>query len=337
MDQVIVSVCIPTYNGAQYLEECLESAIAQTYPYLEILVVDDQSTDRTLEIAASYQQRDPRIRICRNEKNLGLVANWNKCLELARGEWIKYLFQDDVLAPDCLAVMMEQATPQTPFLVCERRFIIGADATAELRKFYEESVITLAKAAHGQTHFSPAEAGRLALQHMGGNFIGEPTSVLFKKSILASVGFFNVHLVQLCDLEFWYRAGINYGITYIPQVLASFRVHIGSASAANHEKHHFRLSYLDPVIMIHAFLASPVYRPLRAQEPQQLTGLTKSLIYYLEDTQREALGNPERTKVLEDVLQLFPTIRLYQQHLLLKQQVPWSVKLRRYARKLVKW
>jgi len=64
---------------------------AQTFPDFEIVATDDHSSDRTMAILGEYQKKDPRIRVSRNPKNLGLVGNWNRCVELAKGEWIKFV------------------------------------------------------------------------------------------------------------------------------------------------------------------------------------------------------------------------------------------------------
>src|SRR5258705_231166 len=81
----LVSICVPAYNGARFLRECLESALAQTCADFEILVVDDSSGDNTAALARDYPRRFPRVRVHVNERNLGLVANWNRYVELAPG------------------------------------------------------------------------------------------------------------------------------------------------------------------------------------------------------------------------------------------------------------
>src|SRR5260370_18406428 len=100
----LVSICIPTFNADRWIQECLESALAQIYPRLEVLIIDDASTDETVELVRAVD--DKRIRVLVNEPNIGLVRNWNKCIEMARGEFIKFLVHDDILYPDCVQKMM---------------------------------------------------------------------------------------------------------------------------------------------------------------------------------------------------------------------------------------
>jgi len=100
MDQApLVSVVINAYNAAPYLAECLDSLLAQTLQDFEIVVVDDASTDRTPEIAGQYTRRDPRIRLVRNERNLGIPATINRALALSRGEFVAKMDADDVSLP----------------------------------------------------------------------------------------------------------------------------------------------------------------------------------------------------------------------------------------------
>ena len=94
----LVSIMIPTFNQAQYLTEAVESALAQDYPHLEIVICDDASSDDTAAIGRGLAARDPRIRFHRNDGNLGRVANYRHLLyDLAQGEWVLNLDGDDAL------------------------------------------------------------------------------------------------------------------------------------------------------------------------------------------------------------------------------------------------
>ncbi len=102
-DKPRVSIGLPVFNGENYLEEALESILAQTYTDFELIISDNASTDRTQEICETYAARDPRIRYYRNEKNLGAAKNYNRVFEVASGEYFKWAAHDDVLDPEFLA------------------------------------------------------------------------------------------------------------------------------------------------------------------------------------------------------------------------------------------
>jgi glycosyltransferase involved in cell wall biosynthesis len=109
--QPLVSVLTPVYNGAQYLAECIESVLAQTYGNWEYIIVNNRSTDRTLEIATSYACRDSRIRICNNSEFVGAVKNHNIALAhiSPASKYCKIIQADDLLFPNCLAEMISVA------------------------------------------------------------------------------------------------------------------------------------------------------------------------------------------------------------------------------------
>ena len=93
-----VTVCMPTYNFAPFLAEAIESVLAQTFTNFEFLIIDDRSEDGSAAIIQEYAERDRRIVFVVNDRNLGMVRNWNACLQQARGAYVKYLFGDDKLS-----------------------------------------------------------------------------------------------------------------------------------------------------------------------------------------------------------------------------------------------
>lgn len=98
----LVSVGIPLYNGETYLAQTLSTVIDQSYEHLEIIVVDNASTDSSLDICHTYAERDDRIRIYRNESNLGAMKNYNLAFERSTGTYFKWVAHDDPLAPTAI-------------------------------------------------------------------------------------------------------------------------------------------------------------------------------------------------------------------------------------------
>jgi len=103
MKNYTVSILIPTYNREDFIGECIQSALDQTYADIEVIVVDNASTDGTWAIVQEMARLDARVRAFQNVNNLGPVRNWRKCAEEARGEYSKILFSDDLMAPDFIA------------------------------------------------------------------------------------------------------------------------------------------------------------------------------------------------------------------------------------------
>src|SRR5436309_4038911 len=110
-DQPFVSILTPVYNGAEYLDVCIQSVLAQTYSNLEYIIVDNHSSDRTPEIAAKYARLDPRIRVEKNDGVLPIIANHNRAFSLISplSKYCKVVSADDWLFPECLDRMVRTA------------------------------------------------------------------------------------------------------------------------------------------------------------------------------------------------------------------------------------
>lgn len=104
----MVSIIIPAYNVEKYIRECLDSVVGQDYSDLEIIIVDDGSTDSTAEIASEYAGRDSRITLIR-QSNAGVSAARNAALRVAHGEWLSFVDSDDALSSNCISVLTDVA------------------------------------------------------------------------------------------------------------------------------------------------------------------------------------------------------------------------------------
>src|ERR1019366_5349478 len=258
----LVSICIPIYNGELFLRECLDSALVQDYKQLEIIIVDDQSTDNSIAIVNEYIKKDKRIKLFINEINLGLVSNWNECINKSSGEWIKFLFQDDTLIPTCISRVMQYATNDVSIISCDRIFLFENGVDEKLQHLYENGINSPGK-AFGYTIPTLINANRICkkiLESRTGNFIGEPNVILFRKNLIDKIGYFDPLLFQICDLEYWLRISCNYGLFYIPEDLATFRVHVNSTSATNRKDN---IDLLDTVLLMYKFIHSAYFKPVQ--------------------------------------------------------------------------
>ena len=260
----VVSVCIPVFNGGPFLDRCLDAVHHQTYKRLDILVVDNHSTDDTAERVRAWARRDPRIRLVVNEANIGLVPNRNRCIELASGEWIKFMDVDDLLAQTAIERLLEASGGSNRMAICRRLFYYEGIDQAQ-RRLMEEEVrrYEVRELLPGRSFIEPEEVARLALQYRGRNFVGEPTAVMVHRSVFQEFGNFNEDLVQIPDLEYWLRVGLHTGIAYVDEPLSCFRVHNAAASASNQTLRSFRADRMDQLILLHEYLYSPYFEPLR--------------------------------------------------------------------------
>lgn len=129
----LVSIVVATYNGAKFLEAQMDSLIAQTYPNIEIVAVDDCSKDNTFEILERYAREHSHIRVFRNMSNLGYTRNFEKAISLATGEFVSFSDQDDIWAPEKTTLLMD-AIGDHPMIYSDSQLV-----TEDLRPLQKHS------------------------------------------------------------------------------------------------------------------------------------------------------------------------------------------------------
>jgi glycosyltransferase involved in cell wall biosynthesis len=208
-----ISVCIPTYNGAKYIAQTIESILNQTFTDFEIIVSDDGSSDNTLEIVGSFN--DPRIvRIDRLSK-VGAEANWNNAVATASASLVKLVCQDDLLYPQCLEVevqtMNKSENQEVSFCFHLRDFV-----TPNSRKLIARRV--------GYSNLQKYSKTEILTKvvRSGGNPIGEPMAVTMRKLSLNSAGKFRGDYV--IDLDMWSKLSDQGSALFIEQHLSAFRI-----------------------------------------------------------------------------------------------------------------
>jgi len=215
-----ISVCIPAYNGAEFIGEAIRSVLGQSFGDFELVVVDDASTDGTVEAARAFA--DPRIRIVVNPRNLGQRENWDRALAEARGEFFKLLPQDDFLYPDGLRKQVEAFDDPAN---------AGVALVSGARQIVDRSGRVLMKRAYGRKR--GRVDGRRAVRdciRAGTNLIGEPAAVLMRTDLARYLGPFDDRELYVIDLDFWSRALLKGDLFVLPEAVAAFRVAAGSAS-----------------------------------------------------------------------------------------------------------
>ena len=119
-----VSIGLPVYNGEKYLREAVDSLLGQTFPDIELIISDNASTDQTADICREYMERDSRVSYHRNEANLGLAANYNRVVELARGRYFKWASANDICEPEMIAECVKVLEAQSDVVLCYPRTVL---------------------------------------------------------------------------------------------------------------------------------------------------------------------------------------------------------------------
>lgn len=134
-----VSVIIPAYNTEQYIAQAIKSALAQTLSNIEVIVVDDCSSDRTVQIVSSFD--DPRLKLLKNSENMGAGGARNKAIGVARGEWIAVLDSDDWYAPQRLEVLVNLAETKNVDFIADDSYLIEDGVSTPWSTIIRESGI----------------------------------------------------------------------------------------------------------------------------------------------------------------------------------------------------
>lgn len=219
-DSPAVSICIPNYNYRRYLSDALTSSLNQTFRDIEVLVVDNCSDDGSMELVEEFARRDPRVIAHRNERNIGMFGNFNRCLELARGRYIKFLCADDILEPGCVEALLGsmESRPDVRLAACARH-VFGEEGSPGKTIGYSRRNETIAGAQVLRDCFYK------------GNIIGEPTAVMFRRADAA--GGFDGSYLQIFDLEFWLRLLEEGWFSFVPEPLCGIRQHPETGSTGN--------------------------------------------------------------------------------------------------------
>jgi len=223
MDRPLVSICIPTFRGGAFIASTIESVLQQSHREIEVWVVDDASPDDTAAVVQAFP--DPRLHYVRNDGNLGPGANWNRCLELARGRYYKLLPHDDLLQPGSLAEhvdIFERDVDERIALVFGSRIVIDDQGRQVIRR-------GLRGLGTGPL-VAPSLVRRCV--RAGTNLIGEPGNALIRRSVAERVGPYDARYPYLVDLDYWFRVLRHGNGYYTGRCSSAFRISKGSWSVA---------------------------------------------------------------------------------------------------------
>jgi len=213
-----IDILIPLYNAESYLGKTIESVLSQTHINWELLILDDCSTDKSFEIAAAYAEKDTRIRVLRNEHNLGMHQNWNKGISLCKQPYFIKLDADDVWHPSILekSIKYMEKYPEVGLIFSRYvnidetdNLITGSDL--ELPEFASDkpfSCVPLVK--QGPAKFLSYPILRQGLSIM-------------RKAALQHIGSYSN--LRAADTEYYFRMGCHYQILCIDEVLYYYRQH----------------------------------------------------------------------------------------------------------------
>jgi glycosyltransferase involved in cell wall biosynthesis len=241
-----VSIVIPVYNAEKYLQECIDSCLKQTYQNIEIIGVDDGSTDNSGKILESYSEK---IKIIKKE-NGGTPSALNAGIKIMNGEWFKWLSADDVLYENAIEVLVKEAESQgeraKSFIFYSSYDIIDENSNV-IGEFIEPNYKNL----------NSLQRNTILLDH----YIGNGSTSLIHRSIFDRYGVFDESIGFKEDYEFWLRCCLinDCRLYLIPHKLAKYRIHETQLTRTKVRKN------LDQIKMIRDSVLNKIQDPKREQ------------------------------------------------------------------------
>ncbi len=207
-----VSVVLPVYNAEQFVVEAVESILGQSLTALELVVIDDGSTDRSPTLLANLAARDPRIRLISRE-NRGLTRSLNEGLDLATADYVAIMNADDISLPDRLAKQAAflDVHPQVAAVGTQTRLISGDRSLGPVTRLPESPDAVRA--------FLPKAS---PLAH---------PSVMLRRPLVLAIGGYRPQMEPAEDYDLWLRLAEHHDLANLPDVLLEYRVHAGQSTA----------------------------------------------------------------------------------------------------------
>lgn len=225
MTEPLVSVILPTYNRAEMMIKAARSVLSQTYTNIELVIVDDHSTDDTETLAKSID--DKRVRYLRNETNMGANHTRNRGILNSHGEFLALVDDDDLWLPEKIKRQIElfQSSPENVGLVyCGFRVQTGN--------------------GHVLMDVKPEHRGSVHDILLRKNILGSPTPVIRRTAFL-SAGMFDESMNNCQDWDLWIRISKSHNFDYVDEILAMFTVHGSQKSQSIENKIRARLRLIE--------------------------------------------------------------------------------------------
>jgi glycosyltransferase involved in cell wall biosynthesis len=269
----LVSIVIPAYNYAAFLGEAIESVLAQDYPHVELMVLDDGSTDATAGVLAGYRNRF----FWETQQNAGQAATLNKGWLMARGDILGYLSADDMLRPGCVRAAVEALSVRPDVVLTYCDFDLIDPRSRAIRTVRTDDF----------------DYRRMVVE-----FVCAPgPGVFFRRSAFEGAGGWDPALRQMPDYEYWLRLGLLGEFRRIPRTLAAFRVHENSITFAGTPKQ----SAEEPVRILEKYFGlEGVPATIRREQPKAMSNayLTSAQLHLRSGRYAEAFRHVRRAAAL---------------------------------------
>lgn len=230
MESKLISIILPVYNGQKYLSKAIESCLNQSYNHIELIIVNDCSTDNSLKIIESYGANDKRIVIINNKENKKLPASLNIGHKNAKGAFITWTSDDNILKPNFIEILVQTIKKEQADVVYSNYDIIYNDGSLKRKQLS-----------------GPTE------HLLFGNKIG--ASFLYKMEVYQTLNGYDKNLYLLEDYDFWLRASLKFKFFHLNENLYQYRLHSNSLTAKIQNNKYINEQHKNGFILMLSYLA----------------------------------------------------------------------------------
>lgn len=224
MSNPLVSVCIPVYNNANTVVETIESVFAQTYRNIELIIVEDASSDDSdskIREVLSTNNSGIEVVFEHNDKNLGMAGNWNKCLNFCKGKYVKLLCADDKIAPSLIEREVEilEKYPNVVSVESDTAFVdVEGNIRGHYNRYRKSGVVSGKEVANKSLFYR--------------DYFGAPLANTFRRDVATKCGGFNPEFNYIIDYEFLLKIGLDGDVYIIHEPLNFFCLRGNSNTAS---------------------------------------------------------------------------------------------------------
>jgi len=219
-----VSIIMPVYNREKYMEEAINSVLAQSYSNFELIIVYDDSTDNSLNIARGFANRDRRVTVIALKENQGFAKARNEGLKRAKGEFITCMDSDDIMLPNAIKARVEflNSHPEVDLVFGEIHKVIDKDGNRIENAFFEE-IQQFHRREKNNKFYEKAKKLELWI-------LGLDVTSMFRRSLLFQIGYYEESLLVGADKDFFFRVFRRSNPTYVPEPVILYRLHDSNLS-----------------------------------------------------------------------------------------------------------
>mgnify|MGYP006143075607 CR=1 FL=1 len=284
-----ISIVIPVFNAENFIEDCIHSALNQTYENIEIIAVNDGSTDTSLSILNNFKTKITII----DQKNGGTASALNVGIKNMAGEWFKWLSADDLLKPNTiekLVLEIKKLGKDAENCIIYSNYDLIDEKGDVFDTFLEPNY----------NSFSAFQRNVILLDH----YYGNGTTSIMHKSIFEKCGFFDESLKFKDDYEFWMRCTIffNYNLHLLPENLAQYRIHQNQLTKIRYDDALAKIKHMKSLIVNQLSEESKIKYLSALKQYQKKKSLKSRIRKSSRDLMFKILPNSISNKILEKYL-----------------------------------